>query len=84
MAGRGQTVTACSTVIFFFVSGLSEGSHSHDHITTFDVLVVDYIGAFHAAGNRAVDDDSTNQVAHVGCLSACRIATDSHFTEFGQ
>ena len=84
MACTGQPVASHTAVILFLVSGLSERSQSDDHVARTDVRIVDHVGTFHAAGNRTVDNDGTDQIADIGRLAACRIATDSHFAEFGQ
>ena len=84
MTCAGQPVASHAAVVFFLVSGLSERSQPDDHVARTDVRIVDHVGAFHAAGNRTVDDDGTDQVAYIGRFAACSIAADSHFAKFGQ
>ena len=84
VARTGQPVASHASVIFFLVSGLSERSQPDDHVARTDVRIVDHVGTFHAAGNRAVDDDGTDQVAYIGRFAAGRVTSDSHFAKFGQ
>ena len=66
MTGRGQTIAACSAVIFFFVGSLSVRCHSDNYVAPLYMTVINHVCTFHAASHGAVDDDRANQIAHIG------------------
>ena len=60
MAGRGQTIATHTSIVFFLVSGLSGRCQTYDHVSSLDILIVDYVRTFHAASDRTIYDDGTN------------------------
>ena len=78
VSGAGKSVRTHSAVVLLLVGGLAKACETHDDVARTDVLVVNHIAALHAAGNRRVHDDSTNEIAHVSSLSASGIDADTH------
>ena len=66
------------------IGGLTERGQSDDDVAGADTRIVDHIGAAHAAGDGAIDNDRAYQIAHVGRLATCGVHTDTHLTQLGQ
>ena len=84
MAGGGKTVTTHTAIITLLVGSLSGAAQSYDDITGTDVRIVNHITAFHTTGYGGIHDDGPYQVAHIGSLTASRIDTHTHLTQFCQ
>ena len=68
VARTGESVAAHAAVVGMLIGGLTEGGQSDDDVAGADACIVDHIGAAHAAGYGAVDNDRAHQIADVGDL----------------
>ena len=79
--GRSQPVATHSAVVFFFVSSLPARRKSHNHITRLNIRIINHICTFHPAGNGAVHNNRTHQIAHIGRFTARFVNIHTHFTQ---
>ena len=84
MARAGESVAAHAAVVGMLIGGLTERGQSDDDVAGADTRIVDHIGAAHAAGDGAIDNDRAHQIAHVGRLTARGVNADAHLTQLGQ
>ncbi len=84
MSSRCQAVAAHTPVVGVFVACPTEGSQAYYHIAGLDTRIVDYIRTFHTATQGRIDDDGTNQIAHIGRFTAGEPYADTKLTHFLQ
>ena len=74
---RGQSIAACTAVIFAFVCSLSRRTESYDAASCLDMGIINHIFPLHPGGYRTIDNNRTNQISHIRSFTSCRIDTDS-------
>src|SRR5690606_33640813 len=73
-----------AAVVFLFVMGFSMRGQPHHHVTRLDVVIGNHVTAFHAAGNRTVNDYGAHQITHVSGFSTGGENTNAHVPEFSK